>query len=151
MESGGSSGMQTRPLAFPPAQLSDQSAVLSDISVTPQRIMTVGAAPPCVVLKRFISSRGLSSASLQVLNNSFFFFFWWGSQKRHRHTSASCAAVASLAVFFMMQADVLCLDNLRRLFVSHVHLLRNPPRFETADNGSLFGCVIFFCFVLSLL
>lgn len=58
------------------SELSDQSAVLSDISVTPQRIMTVGAAPACVVLKRFISSHGLRSASMQVLNNSFIFFFF---------------------------------------------------------------------------
>lgn len=122
----GWSGMQTRPLAFPPAS-SDQSTVLSDISVTPHRIMTVGAAAACVVLKRFISSRGLGSASVQVLNNSSFSFFLGISeafQRKQTHECDAGVAAVSLAVFFMMQADVLCLDNLHRLFVLYVVLLR---------------------------
>lgn len=65
--------------------LSDQPTVPSDISVTPQRIMTVGAAVPCVVLKRFISSCALSSASAQVLNNAFLFFYFF--YQNHRSVS----------------------------------------------------------------
>lgn len=85
--------------------LSDQPTVPSDISVTPQRIMTVVAAVPCVVLKRFISSCALSSASAQVLNNAFLFYFFFlpESQKRlagSRHTSATREPQSRLALCF---------------------------------------------------
>lgn len=106
-------------------QLSDQPAVLSDISVTPQRIMTVGAAVLCVVLKRFISSCVLSSASAQVLNNTFFSLrITEVSRRKQAHECNTGGAVASLAVFFMTQADV-CINKLHWLFAFYMVLSRH--------------------------